>query len=98
MGIDHRTNSPKFLIAAHQTFDRSAAPNKTNDTAIFDNRNVKKNFVLIDGISYTRDSVNVGYFTNIYLHQNRDPKLFIQEHFVEPLSSPFVTYPDMENF
>ena len=68
-GSAHKINSPKYLIAAHQTSDKSAAPNEANNTAIFDNLNARKNFVEIDSIRYPRESVNKDYNTKIYVDQ-----------------------------
>ena len=43
-----QVNSPKYLISAHQTKDRILTPNK-NNVAIFDNLDLHKNFVEIEG-------------------------------------------------
>ena len=50
-------NSPKYLTASFQTADRIAAPNNKNNTAHFDNVNVRKYFCEIDGYRYPRDAV-----------------------------------------
>ena len=94
----HKIKSPKYLIAAHQTADGSAPPNKANNTAIFDNLDVRKYLVELDGIRHPRDSVNLVYKTNNYLDQCRDLELFYKEDVGEPLLSPFITYTDMKNF
>ena len=44
-----RTNSPKCLIATHQTEARIGTANKANNISIFDHVDVKKYFVEIDG-------------------------------------------------
>ena len=65
-------NSPKYLIVATQIASRIEVPNKTNNSAIFDNRDVRKNFVDIDGIRYPRDGGIVVFATNDYFDPNRD--------------------------
>ena len=98
MGSAHKTNSPKYLIAAHQTSDRSAAQNKTIKTAVFHNLVVRKYFVELVGIKYPKDSVNVVYRTKNYLDQNRDLRLFYKEYVGVRSLSPLVTYPDTSKF
>ena len=72
IGSAHRNNSPKCLIVAHQTADRIRVPNKARKIAVFDNFNVKKYHVDIDGIRYPRDSVSIHYASNDYLDDYRD--------------------------
>ena len=72
-----KLNSPKYLTAAQHTDDKAAAPNKTIDTASFDNLNVRKYFVEIDGIRYLGDCVSVDYKTKKYIHQHRDLKYIL---------------------
>ena len=60
-GSGGKINSSNGLIAAHQTSDRSAAPNKANNTALFENLNVRKNYVEKDGIRHPRD-----FFCELY--------------------------------
>ena len=91
-------NSPKSLTAAHQTSDRSAAPNKASNFAVFNNLNVRNFFVERDGVWYPTNSVIMDSNINNYLDQYRDLKLFYKDYVGEPLRSPFVTYPDMMNF
>ena len=90
-------SSPKYLICAHQTADRSALPNKRNNISIFDKINVRKYFIEIHGQRYPRDSVLTNYAENDYIDQYRDLKLFYKEHVGEELLSPFVSYTDMKN-
>ena len=90
-------NSPNYLICAHQTEARSALPNKRNNTSIFDNINVRKYFIEIDGQRYPRENVLTNYAENDYIDQYRDLKLFYKEYVGEELLNPFVSYPDMEN-
>ena len=61
IGSSANINSPKYLIVAHQTAARSGASNKANNISIFDNLDVRKYFVEIDGIRYPKDSVDVNY-------------------------------------
>ena len=49
IGSAQSVNSPKFMICAHQTEATSALPNKRNNISIFDNINVRKYFIEIDG-------------------------------------------------
>ena len=77
IGSASNINSPKYLIAAHQTAANSNV-NKTINNAIFDNLDVEQYFVEIDGIRYPKDGVQVNYDTNDYLDQYRDIKLFLK--------------------
>ena len=61
IGSAQSVNSPKFLICAHQTNERSNQPNKRRNMSIFDNLNVRKYFVEKDGIRYPRDGVLTNY-------------------------------------
>ena len=97
IGSASNINSPKYLIAAHQTQDRSNGANKTINNAIFDNLDVENYFVEIDGVRYPKDGVEVDYETNNYLDQYRDLKLFFKEYVGEPLLSPFISYKNMKN-
>ena len=91
------TNSPKYLIAAHQTEDRIGTANKANNISIFDPVDVKKYFVEIDGYRYPKESVITNFSENDYLHQYRDLKNFYQEYVGEQLMNPFISYTDMKN-
>ena len=95
IGSAQNINSPLYLITAFQTADRTA-PNKNSNPAIFDNNNVTKYFVEIDGIRYPKDGVLTNYETNSYLDQYRDLKLFYKEYVGEPLLTPYISYPDMK--
>ena len=53
-GSSHKVNSPKYIIGAHQTGTRADAANKNNKIAIFDNLNLRKNYVKIDSVRYPR--------------------------------------------
>ena len=95
-GSAQQVNSPKYLICAHQTKDRTNAPDKKINIALFDNLNFCKYLVEIDSLRYPRDSLLINYKQNDYIQQNKDLKLFFKEYIGEPLLSPFITYPDMK--
>ena len=93
IGSAQNINGPKYLIAAFQTNARTA-PNKNSNPAIFDNNNVTKYFVEIDGIRYPKDGIVINYEENSYLDQYRDLKLFYKEYVGEDLMNPYISYPD----
>ena len=95
IGSAQQINSPKYLISAFQTADRTT-PNKNANPAIFDNNNVTKYFVEIDGVRYPKDGVLINFEENSYLDQYRDLKLFYKEYLGEELLQPYITYPDMK--
>ena len=88
IGSAKSVNSRKYTICAHQTEARSALPNKSNRISIFDNINVRKYFIEIDGHRYPRDSVLTNYGENDYIDQYRDLKLFYKENVGEELLTP----------
>ena len=96
IGSAQSVNSPKYLICAHQTADRSDTPNKVTNISIFDNLNVHKYFVEIDGIRYPRDGILTNYGLNDYLDQYKDVKLFYKEYIGEEFLNPYKSYPDMK--
>ena len=96
IGSAQQVNSPKFLIAAHQTAARLNAPDKGINISRFDNLNVRKYFVEIDSIRYPRDGVIINYNENDYIDQYKDLKLFYKEYVVEDLLNPSISYPDMK--
>ena len=57
IGSSQQVNSPKYLICAHQTQNRINVPNKNNNIAIFDNLDLRKYYVEIDGQRYPRDTL-----------------------------------------
>ena len=57
-------NSPKYLKLAHQTVARRGVPNKRNIFEIFDNPEVGKYFVDIDGLRSPGDGVTIDYASN----------------------------------
>ena len=91
------TNSPKYIIAAHQTEDRVGTASKANNISIFDHVDVKKYFAEIDGYRYPKESVITNFTENDYLDQYRDLKSFYQEYVGEELMNPFISYIDMKN-
>ena len=96
IGSAQQVNSPKYLIACHQTAARLNAPDKGLNISRFDNLNVRKYFVEIDSIRYPRDGVITNYNENDYIDQYKDLKLFYKEYVGEQLLNPFVSYPDMK--
>ena len=95
IGSAQHINSPKYLISAFQTADRTT-PNKNANPAIFDNNNVTKYFVEIDGVRYPKDGVLINFEENSYLDQYRDLKLFYKEYLGEQLLQPYITYSDVK--
>ena len=69
-------NSPKNLICAHQTQNRSNAPNRRKNISVFDHHNVRKYLFEKAGVRYPRDSVFTKHKLNDYLDQYKDLKLF----------------------
>ena len=69
IGSAQQVNSPKYLIAAHQTSLRTTTLDKKINIAIFDNLDLRKNYVEIDGQRYPRDSVLVNYEEKDYIQQ-----------------------------
>ena len=96
IGSAQQVNSPKYLIACHQTAARLNAPDKGINISRFDNLNVRKYFVEIDSVRYPRDGVITNYNENAYIDQYKDFKLFYKEYVGEELLNPFVSYPDMK--
>ena len=90
------TNSPKNLIAAHQTEARVGTSNKRNNFSIFDHVDVSKYFVEIDGYRYPKESIISNFSENDCLDQYRGLKSFYQEYVGEELMNPFISYTDMK--
>ena len=84
------------MICAHQTSLRSTTPDKKINIAIFDNLDLRKYFVEIDGLRYPRDSVLINYEENDYIQQNKDLKLFSREYVGEPILNPFISNLDLK--
>ena len=96
IGSAQQVNSPKYLIASHQTAVRLNAPDKGLNVSRFDNPNVRKYFVEIDSVRYPRDGVLINYPENDYIDQYKDLKLFYKEYVGEELLNPFISYADMK--
>ena len=97
IGSAQNTNSPKYLVAAHQTLGRTNVPNETNNTAIFDNLVVRKYFVEIYKQRFPKDAVMTNYDVSDYFDRYRDLKIFCKKYRREELSNPFIPYPDMKS-
>ena len=74
IGSAQQVNSPNNSIRAHQTNDRIDTPSKNNNIAIFDNLDLQKYSVELDGQRYPRDSVLLNYTENEYTDQYEDLK------------------------
>ena len=57
IGSAQHFNNFKYLISAHQTRLRIDTPNKNTDIAMFNNLDLRKYYVEIDGQRCPRDSV-----------------------------------------
>ena len=64
IGSAQSVNSPKYLIASHQTAARLNFPDKSLNISRFDTLNVRKYFVEIDSFRYPRDGVLINYGEN----------------------------------
>ena len=97
IGSAQKVSSPKYLIVAHQTAIRIRAPNKANEIAVFDNLNVRKDHVGIDGVGYPRDGFGLDYALNDYVYQYRVLKLINKEYVGEELLNLIISYTDRKN-
>ena len=79
IGSSQQVNSPKCFIGVHQKRTRADTADKNNNFAIFDNLNIRKYYVEIDGQRYPRDGVLVNYEQNVYIEQNKGLNLFFRE-------------------
>ena len=96
IGSTQSVNSPKYLICAHQTTARADLPIKRTNISVFDQLDVGKYFIEIDGVRYSRDGGLTNYNQYNYLDQYKDVKLFYKEYVGEELINPFLSYPDMK--
>ena len=96
IGSSQNVQNPKYLIGSHQTKDRIDGAISTKNVAIFDNLDLRKYYIEIDGQRYPRDSSLMNYEQNDYIEQYKDLKLFFKEYIGEQLLSPFISYPDMK--
>ena len=63
---------------------------------MFDNLDLRKYFIEIDGQRYPRDSSVMNYEQNDYFEQFKDLNLFFKDFIGEQLVSLFISYPDMK--
>ena len=96
IGSAQNVISPKCLISAHQTSLRTTTPDKKINIAIFDNMDIRKYYVEIDGQRYPRDSFLTNYEENDYIQQYKDLSLFWKEYIGEPILNPLISYLDMK--
>ena len=96
IGSTQNVIQPKYLICVHQTNLRTTTPDKKIIIAIFDNMDIRKYYVEIDGQRYPRDSVLINYEENDYIQQYKDLKLFWKEYIGEPMLNPLISNPDMK--
>ena len=97
IGSAQNINSPNYLIVTCQTAARIRVPNKANYFAVFDNLDVRKYHVDIDGVRCRRDGVCIDYASNDYVNHYRHPKLFYKDYLGEQLPNSFLSYTDMKN-
>ena len=90
-------NSPKNLICAHQSEDKSYLPDKRKNISILDHLDLRKFFVEIDRARFPKDSFLTKYDLNDYLDQYKDVKLIYREYVVETLMNPFKSDTSMKN-
>ena len=64
--------------------------------AIFDNLDLRKYYVEIDGQRYPSDSVLINYEEIDYIQLHKDLNLFFKDYLGEPILSPLISYPDMK--
>ena len=67
IGSSQNVQSPKNLIGAHQTRDTIDAPISSKNVAIFDNLDLRKYYIEMDGQRYPRDSSLMNYEQNEYI-------------------------------
>ena len=96
IGSSQNVQSPKYLFGAHQTKDRIDGAISIQNVSIFDNLDLRKYYIEIDGQRYPRDNSIMNYEQNDYTEQFKDLKIFFKEYIGEHLMSPFMSYPDMK--
>ena len=67
IGSAQNVFQPEYLICAHQTNLRTTTPDEKIIIAIFDNMDLRKFYIEIDGQRYPRDSVLINYEENDYV-------------------------------
>ena len=102
IGSAQSINSPKNLLVVLQTAASIGVPNKAKKIAVFDNLNVRKVCVDIDGTRYPRVGVSVFLVFHLGLSSENDdhyksPKLIYKEYNGEDLTNPFLIFTDMKN-
>ena len=95
-GSSQNVQSPKYLIGAHQTKDRTDGPISTKNVSIFDNLDLRKYYIEINGQRNPRDSSLMIYEQNDYIERYRDLKSCFRENIGEQLMSLYISYPDMK--
>ena len=96
IGSSQNVQSPKYLIGAHQTKDRNDGAISTKNVVIFDNLDLRKYYIELDGQRYPRDSSLMNYEQNDYNDQCKDLTSFFRDYIGERLMSPFLSYLDMK--
>ena len=96
IGSAQNVIQPKYKICSHQTNLRTTTPDKKINITVFDNMDIRKYYVEIDGQRYPRDSVLINYEENDFIQQYKDLKLFYREYIGEPISNPFISYTDVK--
>ena len=84
------------MIGVHQTSLRTTTPDKKIIIAIFDNLDLRKHYVEIDGQRYQRGGISINYTKIDYIDQYGDIKLFVKDIIGEPLMNPLISYPNMK--
>ena len=96
IGSAQNITQPKYLICAQQTNLRTTIPDKKINIAIFDNIDLRKHFVQIDGQRYPGDGVLINYEENDFIQQYEGLKLFWKENIGEPILNLLISYRDMK--
>ena len=69
IGSSQNVQSPIYLIGAHQTKDRIDGAISIKNVSIFDNLELRKYYIEIDGQRYPTDSSLMNYEQNDYIEQ-----------------------------
>ena len=75
MGSAPQLSSRKYLITARQAAARLNSPSKILNIAIFDNLEVRKSYLEINGQRNPRDGVLIHYEENNYIEAYKDLKI-----------------------
>ena len=100
IGSASNVKPPLYLLEVQQQTPRENPARSRNqlNNAIFDNVNVGKYLVVIDGIRYPRNPIDVKNPENIYLDHYKDLTLKTEKYVGESLLNPFMTHSDLKNF